>query len=422
MFQKAARRLLGKPEVQFPLQTCVPETRELGTPELLRFSLCQGGGAPLASAVAGGDSVSAGQALATGEAGFVLASPVTGKVEAVAGQPDIRGDRRGSAVLVEPSAATASGAFEPLDPETAAPDTLAERVREAGILSSTQTPMPLLSQLCPQEEPSVDTVVVLAADREPGVSVALQLLRERPADASAAARLLGRIAGAGRVVLAILDGETDRPSKADGVELLPLEAEYPHTLPSAILRRLGIGQGGRGTPIVPLETALAALDAVREGKVQEQKLLTLIGPDQSPVANYRVPLGTPILDVLSHAGIKPGERDKVVAGGPLQGFALFSVLGSIDAGVDALTVIPADRFPSWSVEPCVNCGACIDVCPLDLQVQLIGRYAEFELFDRTRELGIEECLECGLCAVVCTGRRPLLQYIRLAMKELEVSG
>ncbi len=102
----------------------------------------------------------------------------------------------------------------------------------------------------------------------------------------------------------------------------------------------------------------------------------------------------------------------------MRGFALFSLLGSIDAGIDALTVIPKDRYPTWSTDPCINCGECIDICPVDLQVQMIGRYSEFELFDRTREFDIDECFECGLCAVVCTANRPLLQLIRLAKNAL----
>jgi electron transport complex protein RnfC len=85
-------------------------------------------------------------------------------------------------------------------------------------------------------------------------------------------------------------------------------------------------------------------------------------------------------------------------------------------------VIRSGAFPDWTAEPCVNCGRCIDICPVDLQVQLIGRYAEFELFEPTAELGIDQCFECGLCAAVCTARRPLLQYIRLAKAGLEASA
>jgi len=412
--QKAVDRLLGRPEIQFALETDTPESRTLAAPGRLRFPLYESSGEPLAVQVSPEDAVTAGQALATGAAGFVLPSPVSGTVRAITTQPDIRGNRAGNAVLIEPSEGDEPRGFEPLDPESGAPEALAERLREAGILSAVERPLPLVDQLRCDGDPGLEVLVVSAADREPGVSATLELLRERGEDANSAALLLGRIAGTPRVVLALLEGEAARQPRRDGIELLPLPARYPETLPGALRRRLGAG-----VEVVPLEAALAALDAVREGRVQREKRLTLIGPDQEPVANYRVSLGTPIRDLLDHAGIEPGEHDKVVAGGPLGGFPLFSLDGAIDAGVDALTVIPAGRYPAWSTEPCINCGRCIDICPLDLQVQLIARYAEFELFDRTPEYDIEACFECGLCAVVCTGRRPLLQYIRLAKRGLE---
>jgi len=425
LFQKALGRLLGKTEAQFPLETSVPETRVLGAPEFLRLSLCQGGGEALTCTVAAGDEIDTGQVVATGETGFVLPSSTAGTVKAITQQPDIRGDRKGGAILIKPSETTEASSFERLDPETATPEVLSKRLHEAGVLSALLTPVPLLAQLRSGGEfvadrPAVETLVVLAADGDPGVSIALQLLRERSADVKAALRMLGRIAGAERLVVALPEGEQAELPAGDGVELLPLPAEYPKTLAETMARRLGTSR--RATSVIPLETALVALDAVREGRVQAEKLLTLIGPDQTPIANYRVRLGTQIREVLADAGIEMGERDKIIAGGPLRGFALFSLDGSIDAGVDALTVVRADQFPSWSVEPCINCGTCIDACPINLQVQLIARYAEFELFDRTPELHIDECFECGLCAVVCTARRPLLQYIRLAKQGLEVSA
>jgi electron transport complex protein RnfC len=72
----------------------------------------------------------------------------------------------------------------------------------------------------------------------------------------------------------------------------------------------------------------------------------------------------------------------------------------------------------WSDEPCVSAGACVTVCPVNLQPHMLARYAEFGFYDRTEEWGIFNCIECGLCAAACVGRRPLLQWIRLAKAEV----
>jgi len=416
LIQEAIGRLLGRPEFAPPLEGVAAPVVELATPELLHLSLCQTSHEPLPLRVSVGDEVVAGQPLAGDDAaGVLLPSPVAGTVVSVSELAHLRGGRKGDAVDLRPAGGAQAPAFAPLDPRGAEPAELAARLREAGVLSSDRSPRPLQAEL----EGPAETLVVLAADRDPGVSVALQLLAERGQDVCPAAALLARICGARRIVVALLEQQVAAFQAAEGVELLPLPARYPKTLPAMVARRLG---GGAGLRIVPLESALAALDAVRLGQVQARKLVTLIGPDQRPVANSRVMLGTPLAALLAHAGIEVSERDKVIAGGPMRGFAQWSLDGVVDAGLDALTVIRAGTYPDWTAEPCVNSGRCIDICPVDLQVQLIGRYAEFELFDQTAELGIDQCFECGLCAAVCTARRPLLQYIRLAKAGLEASA
>jgi electron transport complex protein RnfC len=82
-------------------------------------------------------------------------------------------------------------------------------------------------------------------------------------------------------------------------------------------------------------------------------------------------------------------------------------------------VMRAEAIPPWSDAPCISCGACVDVCPVNLQVHVIGRYSEFALFDRIPDLQIDACLECGLCAAACTAHRPLLQLIRLAKRQVD---
>jgi len=136
------------------------------------------------------------------------------------------------------------------------------------------------------------------------------------------------------------------------------------------------------------------------------------------MGNYSVSIGTRLSDLFAQVGLEPKDKEKVVAGGPMRGFAQYSLDSAIDAGVDAVVLIPDGAVVDWSDEPCINCGGCIDICPVNLQIQLIGRYAEFELYDRAEELGLAHCIECGLCASVCTARRPLLQLVRLARKEL----
>ena len=41
-----------------------------------------------------------------------------------------------------------------------------------------------------------------------------------------------------------------------------------------------------------------------------------------------------------------------------------------------------------------------------------------ERFDDAREYGALDCIECGACVYICPAKRPLLQYIRFAKMEI----
>jgi electron transport complex protein RnfC len=67
---------------------------------------------------------------------------------------------------------------------------------------------------------------------------------------------------------------------------------------------------------------------------------------------------------------------------------------------------------------CINCGACITICPARIDPRMLSRYAEFAKYGFSRKENFELCVDCGLCGYVCIARRPVLQYIRLAVNKL----
>jgi electron transport complex protein RnfC len=139
-------------------------------------------------------------------------------------------------------------------------------------------------------------------------------------------------------------------------------------------------------------------------------------------AAYRVKVGTPIAAVLAQAGVAPAPCDRVVVGGPLRGRAV----ASADAGVSkddyALLAVPLAAYPPVTDLPCINCGECVLVCPSRIMPGFVTRFVEFKLYDKAQEFHLEACMECGLCGYVCTARRPLMQFIRLGKKTLEIQA
>jgi len=417
MLKEYLDRIFGFQGIKHSLNLTALPITEIPAASLLSLLLIGNEGVPVMPRVKEGDEVSPGQLLGEDGTGPVAVCPVKGKVAGVVSAPDLRGARVGKAVLIEPSDESYS-AFSGLDPEKESPEKLWERIRETGLVTDAMRPRPLAEVIGQEAGVPVSILVVSAADREPEHCSSLQAFRERSEDVSIAASMLGRMAGASKTLLALpgpVAKDAAKVLKQKKVSVLSMPPFYPESLEPMLALRAG---GGEGARVVSAETALAALDAVKKGLVQDRKVVTFIGPAGRAKANYRAPLGMRLTDFFAYLGLKPGDADKVLVGGPMRGFAQYSLDASIDAGVDALTLIPSESIINWSGEPCVNSGGCVAVCPVRLQPQLLARYAEFGLFDRTEELGVMYCIECGLCAAVCVGRRPLLQWIRLARKEV----
>jgi len=70
--------------------------------------------------------------------------------------------------------------------------------------------------------------------------------------------------------------------------------------------------------------------------------------------------------------------------------------------------------------PCIRCAACIDVCPAQLQPQLLLQQLRAGNCDDAERDGLFDCSECGRCDPVCPSRIPLLQVFRNGKAEIRL--
>lgn len=133
---------------------------------------------------------------------------------------------------------------------------------------------------------------------------------------------------------------------------------------------------------------------------------------------FLAPVGTPAGVLARLAGFKISDHDRVILGGPLSGDAVYTLRHGVTPETQGVTVVATGPEPTTKDTPCVGCGECVIKCPARIQPNMISRHAEFGLFENTLEYNIASCFECGLCTYWCPAQRPVLQYIRLAKKEL----
>ncbi|MGE4506226.1 MAG: 4Fe-4S dicluster domain-containing protein [Desulfovibrionaceae bacterium] len=350
--------------------------------------------------VAPGDSVRAGQLVARAENPLRgdLYSPVRGTVREIHGLTEFRliidADRAAPADSSAPDEAA-----DPAIPPAELSSLSGEELRRA------------LAGLGIDARPlgRARTLIINAMPPEPGILVNGQLLKEHRAVVALGLETAKRAVSPGQVVLAGIGVDA---SALGSCAVKHLPAAYPAGLDPLVIRAVTGNEDPAGCTVLSvLELYLLGL-AAETGRPVTRTVLTVDG------VNVLAPVGMPVGPLLEQAGLAPRERDRVVMGGPLRGVALSALDEGIAKDALCLSLIPAGAFPPVADHPCINCGECVLRCPSRVLPNLISRAAEFRFWDRAEGYGALECMECGLCGYFCPGRRPLLQYIRLAKSEL----
>ena len=365
--------------------------------------------APAGLAVSAGDAVKGGQLLASPKSGAAPVSTVTGKVRDIY-RVDWTNGESYTAVAVD---TTGEEVWEGAPGEEVA---LAER-ESKGVIAQLESLGYDLAAL--EGAGQVDTVVVSALDCDLLATPNQQLLREQPDLVRSGIELLTRLSGASRAVLAVPEHLAGSAGTLEGVaEVTPIPALHPNGMPEILLRILARKQGLGTYFYTDTEQLCSLVNSASTGKPQVDKVVTVIGKDGAPLKNVRVRVGTPVSELLADAGITLGDGDRLVLGGPLTGRAAFDGDFPVTADTDAVLVQDAAATANILPSQCINCGKCVGLCPVNLPVNLIARYAEFSLFEKCEPLDADCCVDCGLCAYVCTAHRPLVHFMQLAKSEI----
>jgi electron transport complex protein RnfC len=62
--------------------------------------------------------------------------------------------------------------------------------------------------------------------------------------------------------------------------------------------------------------------------------------------------------------------------------------------------------------PCIRCGACVEVCPWDLEPTRLYKLIEQGDTAAAEREGLSRCTECGCCAYACPSHIPLVALLR----------
>ncbi|MCA1793369.1 MAG: 4Fe-4S dicluster domain-containing protein, partial [Desulfobacteraceae bacterium] len=200
---------------------------------------------------------------------------------------------------------------------------------------------------------------------------------------------------------------------------------YPETLPAMIMKNhlekilpAGKTPEEMGICFIRAEAVVSLARAFETKAPVFEKHVTLIDKNANR-HRIKTVIGTPLSNIFSQLEIQVNDQDRIIIGGPMRGFATFTIHHPVTPDMDTVVVQDRGIIPKISDTPCVNCGKCVQICPAAIQVNLLVRFLETNQYEEaTDKYDLDACIECGLCTYVCTSQIALGQYIRLGKQEL----
>ncbi len=404
---------------------------EAKPPARVLIPLSQHLGAPCKPVVTINQEVKKGEMI--GEAvGFVSASAhssVSGKVTAIGEFLNAMGRMVTSVVIENDGKEEWTILKDNPDYVSLSADKLKEKIKDAGIVGMGGAAFPTFVKLSPPKEKPIDTVILNGAECEPYLTSDYRIMIEKPKETIEGLKILMKVLGVSKGFVGIEDNKPEAvktmKEAAEGqenIEVCALQTKYPEGAEKMLIKALtGREVPPRGLPmdvsvvVQNVGTAFAVYEAVRYGKPLIERVVTVTGEGINEPKNLMVKIGTLISHLIEECGGLKDESLKVIAGGPMMGFAVPSLDVPVTKGTSGILVLTEGEIVhSEDFKPCIRCGRCIDICPMGLMPSMISLYSEKGFYEAAKEYNLFDCFECGSCTYGCPSKRPIVQLVRLA--------
>ncbi len=405
-------------------------------PKIVYISMQQHIGAPAKPIVEVGDEVKVGQKIGEMQ-GFVSAnihSSVSGKVMGIK-ELEVPGGVS-TCVIIENDfndsvheSVKPKGSLEKLTKEE-----IVESIKEAGIVGMGGATFPTHVKISPPPDKKIDFVILNGAECEPYLTADHRLMIENPEDVVFGLRILMKALNVDKGYIGIevnkpdaIEAITKVAKEYTNIEVVGLEVKYPQGAEKQLIyacTKREVPSGGlpmdAGAVVNNVGTAAQIAKTIKTGMPLVERITTVTGNCIQEPKNLVTKVGTLFSEIIEQCGgFKPDKQiGKVIMGGPMMGIAQYTTNIPTNKGTSGILCLDEEEAKTPKPKNCLRCGKCLDVCPAFLQPLYISAYSingDYEASEKFRAL---DCIECGSCSFICPARRPLLQSIRVAKKEI----
>ena len=393
-------------------------------PEVVVIPLSMHAGAPAEPVVQVGDTVKVGQKI--GEAAAFISSPVHSSVSGTVTAIETRRHAtRGECLSVVIQSDGKNTLHESVQPHKAledlTPDEIVDIVREAGIVGMGGAGFPTAVKLKPTKP--VDTVLLNGCECEPLLTADHRVLLEYADDVIYGLKAMIKTVGAEKGIIVIEDNKQDaielmedKTAGCENIEVVAAKTKYPQGAEKMLIKRVlkrQVPSGGLpadvGCVVANVSTTKAISDAIQKGMPLIERVVTMTGERLKNPGNYIVKIGTSTKELIDYCGGITGDDVTIKAGGPMMGFDLSDPDVPIMKGSNGIIAVDTDHTAE---QPCIKCGRCVDVCPMELSPLYFSKYADEENWQGMKEKNVMDCIECRSCEYICSSKIPLVTKIK----------
>lgn len=393
----------------------------------LVYPLSQHIGAPASPIVKKGDHVLKGQMIA--EAGGFVSAPiyasVSGTVKAIEPHVNPTGAKV-NCIVIENDGQYEEVEYPPVKPlSELTKEEILNMIANAGIVGMGGAGFPTRVKLSPKEPDKIDYIIANCAECEPYITADYRRMMETPELLVEGMKVILKLFDNAEGIFGVEDNKPDCIAKLKELvkdeprmEVKTLMTKYPQ----GAERQLIYATTGRainstmlpadaGCVVDNVETVISIYNAVVKGIPSMERVVTVSGDGVANPGNYKVLFGTNQRELVEAAGGLKEGCEKVISGGPMMGFAMYTLDTPITKTSSSILCLSKDEVSASTATACINCGRCVEACPSRI---IPSRLAD--LAERHDEAGFVkmnglECVECGSCSYVCPAKRHLKQAI-----------
>ena len=398
------------------------------------YPLSQHIGAPATPIVAVGDTVLKGQKIA--EAGGFVSSPiyatVSGKVKAIEPRRVAVGDMVKSIVIDNDGEFNEVEYVAVEDVTTLSKEEIINKVKDAGVVGMGGAGFPTHVKLSPKEPAKIEYIIANCAECEPYLTADYRRMLENPEELIAGMKIILQLFDNAKAIFGIENNKPDCIAKLKELtkdeprmEVAELQTKYPQ----GGERQLIYACTGRainskmlpadaGCIVDNTETIIAVYNAVKLGMPVMKRVSTVTGDAIANPGNFLYSMGTSYAELIEAAGGFKEQPEKIISGGPMMGFSMFSVDIPTTKTSSSILCFTKDEVARFEPIACINCGKCVDACPEQLIPSRLAKFGERNLMAEFEKWYGLECIECGSCSYVCPSRRHIAQSIKTMKRQV----